>query len=453
MKKWFDRVERALWWAFLAALGLQTRLILWQADATFVEWRSWTLYASGLLWLALIVFALVRLERGWRLKIRMRSWDWALLVLVGAAAISIAGASNRMVGFIALDRLMFGILTYAYVRWYAIKRFDTELSLAAFVLGALAQAVLGLAQFIAQHDIGLRMLGETLLRPDMRGVAVFYDLAGDKILRAYGTLPHPNVLAILLSCAVAIMGYLYLRHGGATIRRTWLVWAAVGAPILWGLYATFSRTVIAAAAMAIAILFVALGTDKVSGGWANIKDLRKRGRQLFIAAVIVSIIFAVAAWPQVLARAGISAGEEAVKLRAYYNVQALHSGTGFLGVNWFGTGIGNFTSWLMEANPNLPTWQYQPAHNLYLLVYTETGLAGVVALVLFVVLLLRAFARAPGIQPMLRWGLFALAGMFLFVALFDHFFWTLQQGRLLWWVFWGIIAYMATQGEVLNDGS
>ena len=101
----------------------------------------------------------------------------------------------------------------------------------------------------------------------------------------------------------------------------------------------------------------------------------------------------------------------------------------------------------MSTQPHLPAWQYQPAHNLYLLIYTEMGLLGILALGGFLILLLRSLILGKKIQPLIRWGLVSLAALVLFAALFDHFFWTLQQGRLLWWLFWGVVAVYATNSE------
>ena len=52
-------IERWVWYAFVATFAWQTRLIFWQADRTFIEWRSMSLYLSDVLMLALFILALV----------------------------------------------------------------------------------------------------------------------------------------------------------------------------------------------------------------------------------------------------------------------------------------------------------------------------------------------------------------------------------------------------------
>jgi len=241
--RWF---ERLLWFIFLATLAFQARVIVWQADSLFIEWRSASVYFSDVLFAGLLFLAAVRILRNLKTETKdwtFSSWDVALAVFFGAGLLSVGVAVHKAVSWVALIRLLEGLLLYGYVRWYASSRFDPDASLVAFVLGALAQSMLGLAQFLLQHHVGLHAIGETILYPTMRGVAVFFDLAGEKTLRAYGTLPHPNVLAVQLVLALAAVSYLFLRHAGATVRRAMFVWIALLWTLLWGLIATFSRTV------------------------------------------------------------------------------------------------------------------------------------------------------------------------------------------------------------------
>ena len=441
VRTWFGRVEQVLWWAFLASLAFQARIIIWKADELFIEWRSASLYATDILFVLLLLFAIVRVIRTRStFRIRLSTWDYALGALVLAAVVSMFSAEQITVAGYGLIRLVQGVVLYGYVRWYAKEVFDHDASLLAFVLGAVAQAVLGLAQYFLQQHVGLHSIGETILHPAMSGVAVFFNLAGEKTLRAYGTFPHPNVLAMHMVLALTAVAYLYLRHSAATVRRESWLWLATTGVLLWGFLATFSRTVIAASVGALAIPFVWLMHERRSISWRNAPVLRRRARNLFFFVLAASVLFGALFWSDVLARVGISPHEEAVQLRSYYNAVALSSGDGLFGVNWFGAGIGNFVTWLMQANPHLPGWQYQPAHNMYLLVYTEMGLMGSAALAVFVILLLKGVVRKRTDEPLVRLGLLAVAGMVIFVALFDHYFWTIQQGRLMWWILWGVLA-------------
>lgn len=435
-------IERWTWYVFVATMAWQTRLILWHADRTFIEWRSMSLYLSDVLMLTLFVFLIIGLWQGvgggtGPEKGRLEKMLFGFLFVF--AAISLVHAEQFTVGIYQLARLVQFVAFYFYLRSWAWHRFDVDRSVVAFVVGALMQAGLAIGQYTLQHDIGLRWLGETLLNPNMRGVAVFFDTAHVTILRAYGTLPHPNVLAAYLAAALAGVGWLWLRHGDMR-HRGWWAWPAATAVLLWAFYLTFSRTIIAAAAVAALVFAIAVLVPRISRRWQHIAVIRRRIRAMIVTTAVVSTLFAVLLWPQVLARLSLSSSDESVQLRLEYARDSLASGSGFLQVNWFGVGIGNFTTWLARTQPNLPAYAVQPAHNLFLLVYSEIGIFGLCALLALLLFVFRSCWRAHAGQPAVRIGLTLLVAAFCFIALFDHFFWTLQQGRILWW---GLLALAA----------
>ncbi|MEK9208982.1 MAG: O-antigen ligase family protein, partial [Patescibacteria group bacterium] len=257
---------------------------------------------------------------------------------------------------------------------------------------------------------------------------------------AYGTFPHPNVLAAFLMMALWVVGWLWMRHGGniinqkSNIKNLELVWPATTALLLWGLYLTFSRTVIAvwlAASIAIALVLV---IRRISGRWPNIKTIRRRALPMAITVFAVSACFAVFMWPTVVARMTISSSDEAVTLRIKYNDDAVASGVGQLWrINWTGVGIGNFTTWLARYDTSMPSFMYQPAHNIYLMIYSETGFISLLLWFAWLALIIRTALLAHSSQPVVRVGVLVLLSAVLMIGLLDHFYWTLQQGRILWW--------------------
>jgi hypothetical protein len=422
------KVDHWVWYAFLAVFAWQTRIIIWQADPLFWEWRSISFWLSDACMLALFALAV---WRGWRP--RLQGADWLLAFVFSAAVLSLGNADHVGIGLYQLARLAQYILLYLYLRQWASVKFDAATSAVVFVAGALFQAALGIGQYIFQHDIGLRWAGETLLRTDLRGVAVFYDLAQEKVLRAYGTLPHPNVLAVVLMSATWVLAWLWLR-GGAERRAHLAVWTTVAITLLWGMYLTFSRTMLAAWVGASAVVVVCAYWPQVSAHWANIAVVRRRLSMAIALTVVVSGMFLILMWPKVYARMTVHVGDEAVALRVRYAQDALTSGGAGLNVNWTGVGIGNFTSWLMRYDTSLPRFMYQPVHNIYLLAYTEIGLIGAVLWLAWLATVARRAWNAHAGQPLVRVGVIALLGAFMCIGLSDHFFWSLQQGRILFWL-------------------
>lgn len=425
------RLERWVWYLFIGTIAWQSRVILWQADLRFIEWRAASLYATDIVMVALFIVAIVR-AKGWFVR-RMDPADWILGFFFAAAVLSLAQADQLTVGIYQSLRLGQGIVFYLYLRHWAWKQFDADRTAVAFVAGALVQATLGLTQYLLQHDAGLRWLGESVLRTDMRGVAVFYGAHFNKILRAYGTFPHPNVLAAYLMTALWVTMWLWIRHRDSRHNHGW-VWPAATSLLLVAFYLTFSRAVIAVWAAAAVVMAGVIFIPRTSGRWHAIETVRRRALSLGITIAAVSACFLILLWPTVRARMTISASDESVSLRIKYDRDAVSTGTGTsLHINWTGVGIGNFTTWLSRYDPSMPSFMYQPAHTIYLMVYSEIGLVGAVLWFSWLVLTLRTSVRTYTSQPVVRAGITLLVAVVLIIGLVDHFSWTLQQGRLLWW--------------------
>lgn len=438
-----EHTERWLWWILIASLPIQRRLILFQSDWNFNEWRSGFLYGTDLLVLGLVGMWL------WRLAVRRdRFTRGSLMILVCgamlifAAVLSVRGALVPHVSWYQVIKLIEFVALAAYVS-SAIRRFGWRGILGAIIIGGSLQALIAAVQLIRQAGLGLRILGESVIGSHLTGVASFYTFAGEKLIRSYGTTPHPNVLAMYLAIALTAWWVfcLYFRPQLRSISTKVLEWilALSYVLMLWGLFATFSRTVIALWGLMMAFLFVmSLANHTLRRKlWSG--DMRCRILMGICVTVIVIIAFSCIYQDAMVARLAISSSDEAVTLRMYYNGQALRVGSG---VNWHGVGIGNFASWLMVHAPNAPRYLYQPAHNIYLLAYAETGIVGVLAFAA----ILCAAAYAFVCQFKLKrssyetWPLCAVFALVLAVAMFDHFFWTLQQGRLMFWMLLGSIA-------------
>jgi len=116
-----------------------------------------------------------------------------------------------------------------------------------------------------------------------------------------------------------------------------------------------------------------------------------------------------------------------------------------------GLGLGNFVWYLSNNYQFKEFWLYQPVHNLYLLVAVEIGIIGLIFFLIFIAkILLKGF---KGIQEGL--GKYKgkqiicflfLVSCFLFLGLIDHYFWTIQQGRLVFWVVLAIISGLILSG-------
>jgi len=126
-------------------------------------------------------------------------------------------------------------------------------------------------------------------------------------------------------------------------------------------------------------------------------------------------------------------------------VESYASANAVIRKNWFlGVGIGNYTEELsikeQESGIKNPAWEYQPAHNVFLLVWSEIGIFG---LLFFIGILFWPIKRAlnsgkydASKDNLYQIGLLAaISTMFMF----DHWWWSLHFGVLLFWLVMGII--------------
>jgi O-antigen ligase len=149
----------------------------------------------------------------------------------------------------------------------------------------------------------------------------------------------------------------------------------------------------------------------------------------------------------------ISFEEQAIDLRFFYNKMALSiiKEKPFLGI-----GIGNFVwysqnyqvflraankmlSLVGQSDKEIPKWLFQPVHNIYLLIAVEMGLLGLVAFLLFLGRILLGWLKVCFLPARHRLRHQVLVGgflvsCFLILGLTDHYFWTLQQGGLMFWL-------------------
>ena len=322
-------------------------------------------------------------------------------------------------------------MLFLYLKAEGLRLLGISRAAWALIAGGLMQSVIAVGQYVRQADLGLRFLGETLLSPRMQGIASFYLESGEKVMRAYGTTPHPNVLAGYLFLSLAALYWLFWRTGKRTLV------AVIYPVVLFGFLLTFSRTIIAVWAVAfivwIGLLYFKRGVTRL-GTPNRQEDGRSAAGILLATTAVFSALFLFMFWPQVKSRVLLSVSDEAVSQRVYYSRQALRSGDG---MNWSGVGLGDFTNWLRKRQPSMPRELYQPVHNIYLLIYTETGILGLAAFVLFLFLLLRRCRNVP---------VLVLIFSVLAMGLFDHFLWTLQQGRFVLWLVLALAGAYTTMG-------
>ncbi len=415
---WLIKIEKYLFYLLLFSIPFQTRKILWQQEWYFNEWQTISLYGTDLLVLILFIFWAFNFK-----GLKFKTCDYFLIAFLGISAVSIKNSSNIYLSLFSLVKLAEFAVFYFYLKSYAIEKFGLLNSFLAILAGGFFQALIAIIQFFKQSDIGLRLLGEPIINSNLIGVASFYNLAGEKIIRAYGTTPHPNILAAYLFLAIFAFYYMWIYE---KLNKKYLL---VYGLIFLALFFTFSRVVIFFLGLNF-LLRVLLIRLKFRKEYWN-----KKLASLFTVTVLIILMFCIFNWSEAVSRMIVSSSDEALQMRIYYNQKSINE------FNWFGVGTGNFVNFLINREPYLVRYMYQPVHNIYLLIYSETGLFGISAFIIFLVFLVKDYLKRTKLKTLKQYSLLLVFSSFLFMGFFDHFLWTLQQGRLM---FWSVIALLAS---------
>jgi len=321
--------------------------------------------------------------------------------------------------------LMFGWLIYLFNN---IR--DWRQVLWPLVLGAVLQAVWGIGQFLANHDLGMQILGESPLSPDQGGVAV----VGDEVrrqIRAEGMLPHPNMLGGLIAFVIAPLVALY--NGATRKQKSFLILLAVIVGI--GLVLSFSRT-------SWAVVLAVLLTMVVIGFWRT-----KRWMWIPLAGIMLGILVTAAwQWPNVTERFSTQSRLEQKSVED--RVESIDDWKQVVAGNeMFGAGMGNYTQALVKIEPNQLAWVYKPIHNIYLLLIAEGGVVGFGIWIWFVLATVWLWIRVIRRSSNGWWVGMPLVGI-LATGLVDHWAVSFQQGRLLFFL---ALALIILESRVLLE--
>ncbi|MDR7574312.1 MAG: O-antigen ligase family protein [Armatimonadota bacterium] len=279
-------------------------------------------------------------------------------------------------------------------------------------LGILLQTTLAALETIAQSTAFLKPLGlewPGQLDPSIPGAAVIALPGGQRWLRAYGTLPHPNLLGLyLLGLAAAPAAWGLREDRWAIVGRVGIGLAALG------LGMSFSRA--AWLGFGVGLLWL-LAAPRVPTG-------RRMALALIGAGGLLTVACAFA--PQTMIRiAGGGSPLEARSIleRRWLMEQALRQ---IRAHPLLGTGAGTFPLVLREVLP--PGYRPEPVHYVGALIMAELGLPGALLGLGMAGAFLRSIHRGASPEA---WALAASLLGLLIVRMLDHPLWTLAPARAL----------------------
>ncbi len=347
---------------------------------------------------------------GWPRRARLfapatRLWSATLIALAVWAAASIVWAGHRELAVVFALRLALWVVL-------ALRVASDPPSLRAMagvmLAGMALNALVGVAQFLRQHAVGLTWLGELPIDLSYPNVSVVGGTDAP-LIRLYGLSGHPNVMGGFLAVGLLLGGSLLDDSRRGTRRAARAAW-------LLGLVAllmTFSRSA-----------WLGLLTGAViMGARAAARHARLHAVTLRLTGIVAAVLigFGLSFAPFLLERLMIdhvvveqtSLEQRLHQIEVAARLVVAHPVTG--------VGMGNFS----VAGSQLDGAPIDWVHNVPLLVTSELGLVGAGLWLSGIVVVMRRSSRAPA-------NVAAAVAALLVVMLFDHYAWTSSQGVYLW---------------------
>jgi len=414
-------------YAFFAFLPFQIDALVVSASVYFSgffnPYLSHFIYLSdiflllGLLFFG-ISYALNSENKFWKkIDFKLDGFKWGVLSFLLISLLSLFFASNFSNSLIYFARMFEFFLLFLFI---ASGFLDLKKLVYVF-LGTLSfVSLIGIFQYLAQESLGLRFFGEPVLTSMTLGVAKV-DVFSDKVVRIYGTFPHPNIFASYLVFGMFFSsGFIKNRY------IQFVLYALFGLALIL----TFSRTAIFAFFFS-SILYLYLSR------------LRPSFRALGIGALVILVLGVLLGFLPVLYERLILADLHTFSERNLY-MGISHN---MFSENIFGVGGGNFTNVMQDFSfTKLDPWLYQPVHNIFFLIFNEVGFLGGFSFVfLFIYLLFSFMKKALVVSKKHERLVFMMTALWIFIVItgfFDHYYISLYQGQALFWVYLGVSAYV-----------
>jgi hypothetical protein len=382
-----------------------------------VDYLSPTLYLGDIIWVLLVIFNLkfVRLRRtSLRFEIikliKSRKF-WVGVVLV---VINILVAGNRweaIYRWIRIGQVLISLKFIKFkvyqVRWYLLW---------IIPIWIVVESWLGLAQVVNGGSLGgiWWWLGERRFALGGIGLAE-WQVAGENIIRAYGTFSHPNSLAgFLLVSLIYWLGIYESRNLGIKNFYKWTVlWSGVlgivlsGSRVVWG----------------VGIIILIISNFQFLISKKNI-NLRKIIGYLGVGSGVIILILGLIS---INYRVGDFVGgwdRNSIDKRLELARQA----GAMIKLNpLFGVGAGNF----LVAQPRFEIegqgrWR-QPVHNIFLLWLSEMG----IIITIYIIHKLQTYKFQTNFKKQFPNYKLVIMGVIAITGMVDHYWLTLPQN---WWL-------------------
>jgi O-antigen ligase len=405
MKKFIN----SLFYLFIFLLPFQTRWIFKYGEINSGQWEYGTLAIFALeilLWIILVckVFKVHKV-----LKVHK-----VVVLFFGYLILSFLWTIDRQISAYYILHLLevVGLI-------YLINNLEIDYKKVAqvFLLAVFIQASFGIYQFVNQVIQPNKWLGIAEQMPSDLGVSVV-SAESRRWLRAYGAFSHPNVLAGYLSVGLILNWILIIKQKLESKKDLYLKLVLIFSSliILLGLLLTFSRGAMISL-LIILVGYILLYYKKLQS------DEKYNFIKIFAYSLVLSGMIIFTFNKPFLARmtgdGKLETKSNSERVSYFKESYKLFKQAPLLGV-----GIGNYTLAVHDKIDNQRTsWNYQPVHNVYLLILNELGIVG------FAILFFLLYAILKNSNMGTKF--YAPTLFILLIFLFDHYFWTSFFGMMM----------------------
>lgn len=344
---------------------------------------------------------------------------WLMEFLLNSRSIKFIKSSLYLIPLLILAILNIGFATNYYLAIYKWLKFVELILLGIFIIqykkfeikkwivqplsfSVIFFVIIGLIQFVRRETIGgaLYFLGERTFSIYTPGIALV-ELFGRQLMRTYSTFPHPNSLAGFMGISILLISFC-----GKRINRN-IYYSAILFALL-GILISFSKTVL----LTLCIIGII---------WLLTKKLKIEnivGRLTLILLIVGSILL-------LMLRINVLTPRVNNIENIYQRISLIDTSREIIKAKpFFGVGFGNFIINIPNYSQD-NSWILQPVHNIYLLLFTETGLAGII---IFFILFVKVVDKTNSLRK--RNSLYLLL-FILLTGFFDHYWLSIQQNLLL----------------------
>ena len=431
----FSRVTQYLLFFLVALIPFSIRHVFdtpWNYHTgAYSDFTSISLYISDFVLIALIAVVLFHRKHSVNLP---KFWKYAALLSIAWLLLELFLQNKDLLPLQVYFSVRIALLIVFTATVTSLQVSRGKLAWLFTILGAI-QSLIATIQFYAQKSIGLYLLGESHLDPEISGVAKIVS-HGTKFIRGYGTFPHSNLLAAFLVGSTLFNLYLLTKtyqtpRGELSPRgEDWISRGTLRVILLhitlflnvFGLFITFSRAGILALLVAVGVYSVIIYINK------RVFDLFK----VFLPILIAILASVAILWPYLATRTTFS--DTATKERVFYNHIAKEI---IIDKPIFGLGPGTSVLHMKQYSAEaLESWEIQPIHNYYLISWAEWGI-GTIPLIFIIVFPIIALFKRRNIK---EWDLtiLAIGTSFLVLFFFDHYHYTIWPTQLLLWLIVGL---------------